>query len=604
MALSPPVFVALTSRGAALARRLQPDFPGSLVHGFARRVETCDVAFDDANAHLAMLFTLGTPIVAIASSGIVIRALAPHLADKRDEPPVVALAEDCGSIVPLIGGHRGGNALARRLAALTGGHAAITTAGDLALGIALDDPPPGWRIATPDMLKGTAAALIAGEAATIESEVGRTAWLDALLPPHGGARAQSGLRLVVTTRAAPRPGALVYHPPRLVLGIGCERNADPDAVVAFVRRALAEADRAEGAIACVVSIDLKLDEAALHAVATTLDVPARFFSAAELAAQESRLATPSSYVKSVVGVAGVAEAAALAGAGADATLVLSKQIGPRATLALTQASEDIDATRIGRARGRLDIVGIGPGPAAWRTPAASEALLGAEDVVGYGLYLDLLGPLIAGKRQHARALGEEEARVKLALDLAATGKRIALVSSGDAGIYALATLVHELVERGDDPLWRRIAIVTVPGVSAMQAAAARAGAPRGPDFGAISLADLLTPRAPIERRLQAAIDGDFVLAHYTPASLKRRAPLDMAVALLRAGRPATTPVVIARNLGRADELVRVVTLGALDPAEIDMLTLLIIGSSATRCGPSGVFTPRGYAQKPRSEENS
>ncbi len=604
MALSPPAFVALTARGGALARRLQAAFPGSAVHGFARRVEACDVAFEDTMSHLAMLFTRGIPIVAIASAGIVLRALAPHLADKRHEPAVVVLAEDGSSVVPILGGHHGANALARQLAELTGGHAAITTAGDLALGIALDAPPPGWRIATPDLLKTVAAALIAGEGVTCEIEDGSAPWLDPLLPPPGDARAPAAIKLVVTTRAAPRPAALIYHPPRLVLGIGCERDADPAQVVAFMHRALAEAGRAEGAIACVASIDLKLDEAAVHAVATALDVPARFFAAAELAAQEPRLATPSTYVKSVVGVAGVAEAAALAGAGAEATLVLTKRIGPRATLALALAHDDIDPTRIGRARGRLDIVGIGPGPAGWRTPEASEALLAAEDVVGYGLYLDLLGPLIAGKRQHARALGEEEARVKLALDLAASGKRVALVSSGDAGIYALATLVHELVERGDDPLWRRMAITTLPGVSAMQAAAARAGAPLGHDFCAISLSDLLTSLPVIERRLAAAIDGDFVIALYNPASLNRRLPLERAMTILRAGRPATTPVVIARNLGRADERVRVVALGALDPAEIDMLTILIIGSSATRHGPAGVFTPRGYAQKPRREETS
>ncbi len=597
MALTPPVFVALTARGAALARRLQADFPGSSVHGLARRVEGCDGAFVDTAAHLAMLFTCGTPVVAIAAAGIVIRALAPHLTDKREEPAVLAVAEDGSSIVPLLGGHRGGNALARRLAERIGAHAAITTAGDLALGAALDETPPGWRIATPDMLKPAAAALIAGEHLALEIDEGKAEWLDALLAstqPHGA------ITLVVTTRAATRANALVYHPPRLALGIGCERDADPAEVLAFVHEALAAAGWAEAAIACVASIDLKLDEVAVHEVAAALDVPARFFGAEELAAFESRLATPSSYVKATVGVAGVAEAAALAAAGAQATLVLTKQIGPRATVALARAAEDIDPSRIGRARGRLDIVGIGPGPAAWRTPEASEALLGAEDIVGYGLYLDLLGKLISGKRQHARALGEEEARVALALDLAARGRRVALVSSGDAGIYALATLVHELVARGDDPLWRRIAIAVLPGVSAMQAAAARAGAPLGHDFCAISLSDLLTPLAVIERRLQAAIDGDFVIALYNPASLKRRAPLERAVDMLREGRPPATPVVIARNLGRADESVRVVALEALDPAEIDMLTLLIIGSSATQRGPAGVFTPRGYAQKPRS----
>ncbi|MBM3525061.1 MAG: precorrin-3B C(17)-methyltransferase, partial [Alphaproteobacteria bacterium] len=258
---------------------------------------------------------------------------------------------------------------------------------------------------------------------------------------------------------------------------------------------------------------------------------------------------------------------------------------------------DIDPLRVGRARGRLDIVGIGPGPADWRTPEASHALRAADAVVGYGLYLDLLGMLIADKPQHARALGEEEARVKLALELAAKGQRVALVSSGDAGIYALATLAHELVERSDDPAWRRLEIHGMPGVSAMQAAAARAGAPLGHDFCAISLSDLLTPIETIEERVRAAIAGDFVVAFYNPASQRRREPFHRALALLRAGRPPATPVIVARNLGREGERVEVVELQALDPDRVDMLTLLIVGSSATRIGPSGVFTPRGYAGK-------
>lgn len=408
------------------------------------------------------------------------------------------------------------------------------------------------------------------------------------------------MRIVVTDRIGSLGDALVYHPPVLALGIGCERDAPVDEVVAFARATLAAAGLAEGAVACVVSIDVKLDEVAVHALAAVLGVPARFFTAEELQREEPRLATPSDYVKATVGVAGVSEAAALAAAGSDATLVLAKKIGPRATIAVARAPRDIEPSTRGGARGRLDIVGIGPGPVEWRTPEVARALRAADAVVGYGLYLDLLGPLIADKPQHARALGEEEARVKLALELAAQGQRVALVSSGDAGIYALATLAHELVERGDDPNWRRLEIHGMPGVSAMQAAAARAGAPLGHDFCAISLSDLLTPIADIETRVRAAIQGDFVIAFYNPASQRRRDPFHRALALLRDGRPPTTPVIVARNLGREGESVRTVELQHLDPDSVDMLTLLIVGSSATRVGPSGVFTPRGYAGKIRS----
>jgi cobalt-precorrin 5A hydrolase/precorrin-3B C17-methyltransferase len=238
---------------------------------------------------------------------------------------------------------------------------------------------------------------------------------------------------------------------------------------------------------------------------------------------------------------------------------------------------------------------------AWRTPEAARALRAADAVVGYGLYLDLLGPLIADKPQHARALGEEEARVALALALAARGQRVALVSSGDAGIYALATLAHELVERGDDPAWARLEIRGMPGVSAMQAAAARAGAPLGHDFCAISLSDLLTPREAIETRLRAAAAGDFVVAFYNPASERRRSLLPLARQILLDARGADCWVACARNLGRAGETVKIYRLGDDWVDSVDMLTLVMVGSTATKrleLGTSArLYTPRGYEKK-------
>jgi cobalt-precorrin 5A hydrolase/precorrin-3B C17-methyltransferase len=267
---------------------------------------------------------------------------------------------------------------------------------------------------------------------------------------------------------------------------------------------------------------------------------------------------------------------------------------------VARAPAPLDPAQIGRSRGTLAVIGIGPGDAAGRTAEADAALAGASDVVGYGLYLDLLGPALDAKTRHESGLGAEEARARQALDLAAAGRRVALVSSGDAGIYGLATLVFELIEREARPEWRRIAIDVVPGVSAMQAAASRLGAPLGHDFCAISLSDLLTPWPVIERRLAAAAEGDFVVALYNPRSEQRQTQLGAARDLLLAHRQPETPVALARNLGRAGESIEITTLGALPLDAVDMLTLVLVGSSATRLlpgTPPRLYTPRGYLAK-------
>ena len=191
--------------------------------------------------------------------------------------------------------------------------------------------------------------------------------------------------------------------------------------------------------------------------------------------------------------------------------------------------------------------------------------------------------------------------MRAALDLAAEGRSVALVSSGDAGIYAMATLVFELLARGEQVAWNRVEIAVAPGISALQAAAARAGAPLGHDFCAISLSDLLTPWAAIETRLKAAAEADFVVALYNPVSSRRREALPRARDILLGRRPNDTPVVIARNLGRDGESVRTVELAALTESDADMLTVLIVGSSQTRRVGRWVYTPRGYAAKSPSK---
>jgi cobalt-precorrin 5A hydrolase / precorrin-3B C17-methyltransferase len=587
--------VTVGEGGAALGRQLRAALPGARLHGPRALRSDWDESYDRASPHIARLFQEGRPIIGLCASGILIRSVAPLLAAKREEPPVVAVAEDGSVAVPLVGGHRGANALARAVAGLTGGVAAITTAGDLRLGVALDEPPPGWSIANPEQVKPVAAALLRGDPVSLVEEVAPAEWLH-----RGTARwAQDGKECVVVTDRAvgPGTGALVLHPPVLALGIGCDRGCPGEEITELARSTLAEAGLAAGAVAVVVSIELKLGEPGVHALAAELGVPARFFPAARLLAETPRLSERSVAAFCATGCWGVAEGAALAAAGEAGVLVVSKRKSRRATCAVARASEPIQVDGLGRRRGRLAIVGIGPGDAAWRTPEASVVLAEASDVVGYGLYLDLLGRAIDGKNRHEGTIGEEEARARLALNLAAEGRSVALVSSGDAGIYGLAPLVFELFDREPKQEWQAVELLVCPGLSALQAAAARAGAPLGHDFCAISLSDLLTPWETIRARLEAAAIADFVIALYNPGSTRRRVRLAEAADILLRHRPAQTPVFIGRELGRDREERRIITLSELRGAEIDMLALVLIGSSRTRRidgDPPYLYTPRGY----------
>ena len=591
-----PVILVLGPSGLATAGRIRDGLDGAAIHGRAGRVDGVDAAFESFAAHACLLFAGGTPIIGVCAAGALIRVLAPTLRDKWAEPPLVAVAEDGSAVVPLLGGHRGGNDLARAIAASLGVEPALTTAGDLRFGVALDAPPAGWRLANPEDAKPFMAELLAGAGVRIE---GDASWLNESTLPI----AEAGeLTIAVTDRVrGGGPSSLVYHPATLAVGVGCERDTAPEEVRALVNETLADAGLAAGAVAGIFSLDLKSDEAAIHALAHELDVPARFFDAPRLEAETPRLANPSPTVFAEVGAHGVAEAAALAAAGTEAELIVAKRKSRRATCAVARAPEPIDVGTAGRPQGTLSVVGIGPGTPDWRTPEVEAAIAGADDVVGYRLYLDLLGPLVHGKTRHDFGLGEEQARVRHAIDCAAQGRRVALISSGDAGIYAMAALVFEELDDQGRADWKRIAVSVAPGVSAMQAAAARAGAPLGHDFCAISLSDLLTPWPAIEGRIRAAAEGDFVIAFYNPVSGRRQRQLARARDIVLDHRRPETPVVLARNLGRDGEHLEIVTLGELTPEMADMLSMVIVGSSTTRRLDSGgrawVYTPRGYADK-------
>jgi precorrin-3B C17-methyltransferase len=245
--------------------------------------------------------------------------------------------------------------------------------------------------------------------------------------------------------------------------------------------------------------------------------------------------------------------------------------------------------------GSLRIVGLGPGGNAWITPEATCFIENATDLVGYAPYLERL-PLKQGQSRHQSGNGAELERARHALRLAGDGHHVALVSGGDPGIFAMAAAVFEVIDEGE-PGWRDIDIAVSPGITAMQAAAARIGAPLGHDFCAISLSGNLKPWPLVEKRLALAANADFVIALYNPASVARPRGIHDAFTLLRSLKAASTPVVFARAVGREDEHISIVTLASADPDLADMSTLIIIGSSETRIISRNGATPFVYASR-------
>ena len=247
--------------------------------------------------------------------------------------------------------------------------------------------------------------------------------------------------------------------------------------------------------------------------------------------------------------------------------------------------------------GRLTVVGLGPGEPGQLTPEAMAALAAASDLVGYASYLDRL-PARDGQRRHASDNRVELDRARHALELAAGGGRVAVVSGGDPGVFAMAAALFEAIDGGPSG-WRELEVQVLPGITAMLAAAARVGAPLGHDFCALSLSDNLKPWRVVLHRLRAAAGAGFVLALYNPASRARPWQLGAAFEALRGVLPPTAPVIFATAVGRPEERIDVASLGVADPARADMRTLVLVGSAETRLVARGdgrrpwVYTPRG-----------
>lgn len=543
-----PAIVILGQGSLATARSIQQVYPGALIHGLAGRVEGADQTYSEFGATVRQLYQQGTPIIALCAAGIVIRTLAALLLEKGEEPAVLAVAEDGSAVVPLLGGLGGVNIMAREIAAALGVAAAITTSGELRFGTCLLNPPQGYQLADLELGKRFVSDLLAGEQVRIE---GAAPWLEqANLPQDQQARLSIH---VGSAERVPAANELLIYPKNT--WVTCRPGVG---LAARVRQALQQDGIAVQSLACLLADDADMASGELHEAALELGVPLRFTALA---------------------------------AGPD--IVIHSAAGP------------VDLAQLGRPRGRLAVIGLGPGAAELMVPAVKAELARCTDVLGYETYVRMAGPFRADQVQHCTDNREEMQRARHAFELAAQGRSVVVVSSGDPGVFAMAAAVLEALHESSDPAWQRVELEILPGVSASLATAAQAGAPLGHDFCVMSLSDNLKPWSIIEKRLDLACQADLALAFYNPISRSRPWQLGRALEIVAQHRLAATPVVLGRDIGRPGQTLRTTTLGQLTPDQVDMRTMVLIGSSTTCAFPrmgggEWVYTPRWYGEKPAS----
>lgn len=581
--------ISATAAGACARDRLAAAWPGRtrVYEGVPVR-EAVQRAFAECDG-----------LVCFLAAGATVRLLAPLLAGKESDPGVVCVDEAQRHAVALLGGHEGGaNELARAVAeALPGCGPVITTATDATGVPGLDSL--GWPVegAVPSVTR----AILDGSPVTLRATAqwplpafpaNVTSPADVTQPPTAPPASTGAPRpavearttLWVTDEVLPLgPGEAVLRPPSLTVGIGASRGVSSDEVIALIERTLDDAGLSLRSVTELATVDAKAGEAGLLAAADRLEKPLRTYPADVLADVE--VPNPSSAPQAAVGTPSVAEAAALTAAGGDGRLIVpkAKSVPLDGTSAMATA-----AVARRRARGRLALVGLGPGARDLLTPRARAELRRASVLVGLDQYVEQIRDLLRpGTRVLESGLGSEELRAHTAVAEARAGRAVALIGSGDAGVYAMAS--PALAEAGGD-----IDVVGVPGVTAALAAAAVLGAPLGHDHVSVSLSDLHTPWEVIERRVRAAAESDTVVTFYNPRSRGRDWQLPKALAVLAEHRSPGTPVGVVRSVSRRDEQVTLTTLAQLDATAVDMMTVVTVGNTATRTVAGRMVTPRGY----------
>ncbi len=562
---TPIGLVAVTAAGRAMADRLAAAWPGE-----TRRFP------GTAAEQVRAAWSSGATMVCFLATGAAVRLAAPLLADKHTDPGLVCVDEAGRFAVAVLGGHDGGaNALAVRVAETLGAQPVVTTATDATGASPLDSlgADLGFRLADPAAVATVSRAMLDGSPPRLLADA---TWP---LPPL--ATDPAGAHTLTVSDRLDAVGDLVYRPPSLVVGVGASRGVPAEEVDALIDAVLADAGLAAGSVRALATVDVKADEVGILAVAGRRGWPLVTYPAADLSRES--VPNPSEVVLAAVGTPSVAEAAALRAArdaGRAADVVAPKRASAMATAAVARLTP----------RGRLTIVGLGPGAADLRTPRATAALRRASVIVGLDQYVGQIRDLLpAATRVVESGLGAEEERARTAVELATEGHAVALIGSGDAGVYAMASPALQVAGADVD-------VDAVPGVTAALAASALLGAPLGHDHAYLSLSDLHTPWPVIADRLRACAEADLVVCLYNPRSRRRLTQFDEALAILAKHRGDDTPVGVVRDASRPGERVLRTTLARLaaDPSVVDMLSVVLVGSTRTAEVAGRMVTPREY----------
>lgn len=573
--------------------------------------------------HIASLWHNHHAFVFCLATGAVVRLIAPLLKDKSRDPAVVVIDEQGQFVISLCSGHQGkADQLARLIAHQLGANPVITgaSAGLGLPGVDILGVPFGWQRGEGNWT-GVSAVVARGETVQVIQDAGLTLWqnhlpkeypfvfaspentanpseiIESSQPPNHSTPIRGRIWISPTQQEiAPESDVptVQWHPRVLWVGVGCERGTSRELIETAIEQVCQKNQLAESAIAGIATIDIKADEVGLVELCRDRNWPLRTFPAEVL--RSVTVPNPSAVVDQEVGTPSVAEAAAIVAA-QGSTLLVPKGIfrSPIQNLkgAVTVAIAQSEREYTGRT-GQLFLIGTGPGQLAQMTPAAQTAVAQADVVIGYSLYIDLITPLLRpGQIVEALPITQERQRAERAIELAQWGLTVAVVSSGDCGIYGMAGLVlEELRANGWDG--KTPGVQVFPGITALQAAASRVGAPLMHDFCAISLSDLLTPWEVIEKRLTAAAQADFVTALYNPRSQTRTQQIATARAIFLNYRHRDTPVAVVRSAYRQDEQITLTTLDKLLDTPIDMLTVVLIGNQSTRAYEDWMITPRGY----------
>lgn len=550
--------------------------------------------------HQGLIFCLAT--------GAVVRLIAPLLGHKSKDPAVVVLDEPGQFVISLCSGHLGGADRLTHLIAKQVGATPIITGASAAADLPSIDTlglPFGWKRGPGDW-NTVAGAIARGQAVTVHQHAGSALW-QPHLPENHPYEFVSDTETVSSAVLpqvwisphihvlSPEQPLVQWHPRVLWVGMGCERGTSKQLMEQALHQVCEQHQLAWDAIAGIATLDLKADEIGLVELCQQANWPLQCYTPEEL--QLIQVPTPSEVVNAEVGTPSVSEAAALKAA-QQTTLLVTKQIfrDPDQPGAVTVSIAQAEQEYTGRT-GQLFLVGTGPGALDQMTPASQTAICQADVVIGYNLYVDLVrSQFRPGQIIEPSPITQERQRAQRAIDLAQWGLMVAVISSGDAGIYGMAGLVMEALQQNDwDGQTPNVQIF--PGISALQAAASQVGTPLMHDFCAISLSDLLTPWPVIEKRLEAAAAADFVMALYNPRSQKRIEHLLKAQQICLQHRDPQTPVAVVRSVYRPDQTTHLGTLAELDTLPVDMLSTVIIGNATTRFHKDWMITPRGYFQK-------